>query len=122
MTLFARGRLLLAGLIVAGPVTLADADGTRWLPIVATRDTLAKAVAAATELGGLGQLSIVRSDDCANLKRGLYLVVTMMVTAKATAEASQAAWRSSVPDAYLRGCEPAPGSLVGLGLPRLIPP
>jgi hypothetical protein len=68
-------------------------------------------------------LQIVGSDDCRNLRPGLFLVVPAPQSDRVAAEAQLARWRDhgGVPDVYLRACEVAPASRLALGLPLLDP-
>lgn len=97
------------------------AQETRWLPIVATRESLTEAVDAANALASPAALRVVSSDDCSNLRPGLFLVVPTIATEKQRAEEALRTWRARVTDAYLRACEVMPDNRVALGVPYIDP-
>jgi hypothetical protein len=94
---------------------------TLWLPIVATRSNVRDALASADALRvGSEALELVETDDCGNLRKGLYVVVAGIHDRRKSAESAITDWRSqSVDDAYLRSCETIVPSRLSVGIPLL---
>ena len=116
--------LLLLGAVLAVAAGPGDAPVLmRWLPIVATQSSVSDALASATELRrGGGELLLVETDDCHNLRKRLYVVVAGIHVARAAAESAIAEWRKQgVDDAYLRSCEVVVPSRLSVGIPLLDP-
>lgn len=98
-----------------------DADASRWFPIVATRNSVAEALHSLLEMGqDQEKLALIATDDCRNLRPGLYLVVEEGHDSRAAAESLVAKWRKQgVGDAYLRNCNLAQPSRLSFGVPLL---
>lgn len=96
---------------------------TLWLPIVATRSTVDKAFESAAKLQrSIGELQLVDTTDCQNLRKGLYLVVAGIYGQQAAAKSAIDEWRNQgVNDAYLRSCEVVVPSRLSLSIPLLDP-
>lgn len=113
--------LLWLGTALAVAVGPGDVAPTLWLPIVATRNTVSDALAGAVKLQRDSErLLLVETDDCHNLRKGLYVVVAGIHDARAAAESALVKWRQrGVDDAYLRSCEVVVPSRLSLGIPLL---
>jgi hypothetical protein len=84
-----------------------------WLAVVSTSPTVVQAINMAKRLRtSLGSVIIVATNDCENLKPGLFLSVTGISNNSDAAERRVAEARKTVHDAYVRNCEPKPGSRV----------
>jgi hypothetical protein len=94
-----------------------------WLPIVATRNSVAEAVDSAKRLSRDGSdLRLVVTDDCRNLHHGLYVVVAGVFDAPSEAKSAVDRWRRlGVKDAYLRSCDVVIPSRLSLNIPLLDP-
>ncbi len=123
-------KLTLAVLLLLGNTVLVIAAESgdistpmRWLSIVATESSVNNAFASATKLQrGGGKLLLVETDDCHNLRKGLYVIVAGIHDIRASAESAIAEWRKKgVDDAYLRSCEVVVPSRLSIGIPLLDP-
>ena len=96
---------------------------TQWLSILASEGTLHAAVKKLESLNADGKdLRLISSNDCSNLRQGLFLVASGIWRDKSEAGKDAARWRDQkVKDAYLRACEVTPGSRLDLGVPVLDP-
>ena len=109
--------------LAAGPGAADAPAPTLWLPIVATRSSVSDALASAAELQrGGGELRLVATDDCQNLRKELYVVAAGIHASREAAESAIAEWRKrGVADAYLRSCKVVVPSRLSLGIPLLDP-
>lgn len=115
---------LLAGLGLALVTAACPADQRQyWLTILASERAPAGAAARLNDLGGpAAGLVALASSNCRNLRPDLFLVSTGLKDERAAAERDQRRWRErGVTDAYVRPCEPVPGSRLALGLPLFDP-
>lgn len=94
-----------------------------WLPIVATHSHISDSLNKAIDLQRYGsRLILVSTDDCRNLRHGLYLVVAGIQNTPTAAESAAASWRhKGVHDAYWRRCKVVVPSRLSLGIPLLDP-
>jgi len=108
---------LIAAMLTHGGATAA----TLWLPILATRANVSDALASADVLHGASDtLQLIATDDCGNLRQGLYVVSDGTHRQRQRAEAALNQWRGKgVQDAYLRACEVRLTSRLALGIPLL---
>lgn len=108
---------VLALSLTLGNVLAAD----EWLPVLASEKTIGAAVERLRTLGGSGAgLELIAANDCANLRKGYFLVVAGVSGNRAQAEAKVAHWRSQgARGAYARKCEIVPGSRIALNLKLL---
>ena len=75
------------------------------------------AIARAKELRAWsGKGIVVVSNDCTNLKPGLFLTAAGMSNDKESAQRTVSEVRNRVSNAYVRACEPKPGSRVNFGI------
>jgi hypothetical protein len=87
--------------------------GPKWLAVIATSPSLERTIAEARQLhASSGVVQIVASDDCANLKPALFLIVAGVFDDQEAAQRTVAGIHKSIPDAYVRACEPKSGSRV----------
>jgi len=100
-----------------------DSEPPLWLPIVATEKKVRNALSSMLELRrSEGDLIIVETDDCLNLRKGLYLVVAGIHESRMAAESMIDEWhRLGVEDAYLRSCQVIVPSRLSLDVKMLDP-
>jgi len=99
-----------------------SAESPKWLVVAATRDSLEPAIEAVKPLQkNWANATVVLSADCPNLKAGLYLAVVEIAADRSAADASAGRLKSSVPDAYVRACEPKAASRMQFGIPAVDP-
>ncbi|UHD16114.1 hypothetical protein [Thiocapsa bogorovii] len=118
IALFMLGAAITAGV---GRPAVADSPAT-WLTILATQESLRDALANAHQLqdGGRGLL-IVDTDDCRNLRKGLFVVAGLFAE-RAPAEYAVAEWRErGVLDAFARRCDVVAPSPTSVGVPAIDP-
>lgn len=120
MKLLLTALLLLNAIAALAEETDAEPAAKRWLPIVATRSNLSEALDKVTELQRGRELTLVATDDCHNLRKGLYIVVAGIQNSRVEAESAITEWRKQgVHDAYLRRCDIVKHSRLDLGIPLL---
>jgi hypothetical protein len=91
--------------------------GTKWLAVISTGSSVELTIAGARQLhASSGVVKVVASDDCENLKPALFLIVADVFDDQEAAQRMVAAIRKTIPDAYVRACEPKPGSRVQFGI------
>lgn len=96
---------------------LAVSAESKWLAVLASVPSAEQAIRSVKQLSvGSKMLKVVASEDCANLKPGLFLVVPDVFADKDAAQRKVSDLRRLAPDAYLRACEPKPGSRIQLGI------
>lgn len=94
----------------------------KWLVVLGTSSSVQQAVARANHLRNVsGKMTVVVSDDCINLKPGLFLTVAGILNDDKAAQRLVTENRKIVPDAYPRACEPRPGSRVQFGIDAVDP-
>jgi hypothetical protein len=114
--------MLVIVLTLAGPLAVA-AGSVIWLPILATEKSLEVAlVDAGRYRDEVGHVWLVDTEDCKNLRDGLFVVVGGVFEQRAAAESRVAAWHDrGNADAYLRRCELVVPSRTSVGVPVIDP-
>ncbi len=104
-------------IVLATVAQLATSAEQRWLSVVATDASVEKVVNRVKELRlPRDTVKVVASDDCSNLKPGVFLAVTGISSDRAAAERRVREARGRVPDSYVRACEPKTASRVQFGI------
>jgi len=89
----------------------------KWMAVLSTDSSVKKAVTSAGRFRMLStKITVVASNDCTNLKPGLFLSVAGNPNNKEAAQRIISEIRTMVPDAYVRVCNPKPGSRVQFGI------
>ena len=89
----------------------------KWLAVTSTSPSVEAAIARAKELRAWsGKGIVVVSNDCTNLKPGLFLTAAGMSNDKESAQRTVSEVRNRVSNAYVRECEPKPRSRVDFGI------
>ncbi len=90
--------------------------------MVATSPTAGQAIGIAKRYqSSLGKVNIVASDDCTNLKPGLFLSVAGIWNKREDAQHKVSANRKTVRDSYARACQMRPGSRMQFGIDAVEP-
>ncbi|MCX7099562.1 MAG: hypothetical protein NTV43_16845 [Methylococcales bacterium] len=89
-----------------------------WLPIVASEKNLTKGMEKFKSLDGKKTgLSFMSSDDCSNLKKGYFLLVSGYKKIEKEAQVNLAEWKNNgISDAYIRKCEVVRNSRLDLDI------
>lgn len=117
-----RAVCLAALLLYCRSASRAEEPVTKWLVIAASHPNLQPALQMKEELQAhWPQVAIVASDDCSNLKPGLFLAVVRATTQREAAQEPLASLKSEVSDAYVRECQVKPDSRVALDTPLVDP-
>jgi hypothetical protein len=117
-------RLVLAQLVLSGlsggSCLLASPDP--WLVIAGSNTAVGPAMSARNKLDrAWPTATVVSSDDCENLRAGLYLTVVDTGPDREKAQAVLSRLRPGVPDAYVRQCKAKPDSRIALSVPLIDP-
>ena len=87
------------------------------MAVLSTTTSIGQAIARAKVLrASLGNVTIVATSDCTNLKPGLFLPVAGIFNDSDEVQREVAEARKVVHDAYARACDPEPGSCIELGI------
>ncbi|ETX04128.1 MAG: hypothetical protein ETSY2_30600 [Candidatus Entotheonella gemina] len=93
-----------------------------WLVIASTEQTASAVLGVKAALRDEWPNStVVRSNDCKNLKQGLYLLSIGIFRAHDEAKRALKQLQAWIPDAYLRKCIMEKPSLLSLGIPLIHP-
>jgi hypothetical protein len=93
-----------------------------WLVIAGSHASVRPAIETKQKLqASWPEASIVASDDCYGLRRGLYLAVAAKVRERGAAQVALSKVKTSIPDAYVHECRPKPASRILFGVPVVEP-
>lgn len=121
------GVLATAGCLSPVPVAVAagsepTAPSREWIVMASAGDPVALvALAQRKGLFALPGISTLRSDDCEEMKPGLFVVALSVAQAASSAGKQLQDARRLVADAYPRRCTPRPGTLAERLLPAVDP-
>ena len=117
-----RAACIAALLVYCRSASPAEEPVTKWLVIAASHPNLQPALQTKERLQRRWpQAAIVATDDCSNLKPGLFLAVVRATAQREAAQGPLASLKSEVGDAYVRDCRVKPDSRVALDIPLVDP-